>query len=384
MLLLASAAAAQAQQTINVTRTDDPTGAGDCTTADSSCSLRQAVAAASTGDTIDLPSGTYDLTQGTDIDITQSITLEGTGVDSTSIDGSQNSGSNEYGELARILKVQGTTVTIEDLTMTGGVDDEDENLCGGCSRTRENGGGALFNDGGAVTLTDVAFLDDPGGAAPGAAIGNNGTLNMSDVTFTGDGPQTLFTHGGAITGNEVTFQDDADGCCDYDGGAAYLDGGTVTLTNTTVVGSGGSASIGGGIDNATATLTLTNDTLSGNTRGSLQTDPEERPMSRTRSSALATRTAATAIASPPADRTTSTAKIRARRSRTTSATTSTRTARATSPAPPTSRTRTPTWHRSSTTAVACRRRHCCPAARPSAIPPARAARRWMPRDRPPQ
>ena len=273
MLLLASAAAAQAQQTINVTRTDDPTGAGDCTTADSSCSLRQAVAAASTGDTIDLPSGTYDLTQGTDIDITQSITLEGTGVDSTSIDGSQNSGSNEYGELARILKVQGTTVTIEDLTMTGGVDDEDENLCGGCSEIRENGGGALFNDGGAVTLTDVAFLDDPGGAAPGAAIGNNGTLNMSDVTFTGDGPQTLFTHGGAITGNEVTFQDDADGCCDYDGGAAYLDGGTVTLTNTTVVGSGGSASIGGGIDNAAATLTLTNDTLSGNTRGSLQTDP---------------------------------------------------------------------------------------------------------------
>ena len=65
--------------------------------------------------------------------------------------------------------------------MTGGVDDEDENLCGGCSEIRENGGGALFNDGGTVTLTDVAFLDDPGGAAPGAAIGNNGTLNMSDV-----------------------------------------------------------------------------------------------------------------------------------------------------------------------------------------------------------
>ena len=269
VLLLASAAAAQAA-TITVTTTGDPTGAGNCLTTDMSCSLRQAVTAEngtpSGDDTIQLGSGTYSLTQGTDIGITQPVTLAGDGVGATSIDGSQNSG-------ARILKVQGATVTIEDLTMTGGVDDEDENLCGGCSEIRENGGGALFNDGGTVTLTDVAFTDDPGGVAPGAAIGNNGTLNMTDVTFTGDGPQTLFSHGGTISGNEVTFQDDADGCCDYDGGAAYLDGGTVTFTNTTVVGSGGSASIGGGIDNAAATLTLTNDTLSGNTRGSLQTDP---------------------------------------------------------------------------------------------------------------
>ena len=37
------------EQTITVTTTGDPTGAGDCLTADSSCSLRQAVAAASAG-----------------------------------------------------------------------------------------------------------------------------------------------------------------------------------------------------------------------------------------------------------------------------------------------------------------------------------------------
>ena len=157
--------------------------------------------------------------------------------------------------------------------MTGGVDDEDENLCGGCSEIRENGGGALFNDGGTVTLTDVAFT---GRSRRGRAWSRDREQRdpqheRRHVHWRR--PSDPVHHGGTITGNEVTFQDDADGCCDYDGGAAYLDGGTVTLTNTTVVGSGGSASIGGGIDNAAATLTLTNDTLSGNTRGSLQTDP---------------------------------------------------------------------------------------------------------------
>ena len=123
-VLLASAAAAQAS-TITVSVTGDPSGSGDCLTTDVACSLRQAVAAASSGDTIELGANTYSLTQGTDIDITTSpLTIEGAGVTNTSIDGSQNSGSNEYGELARILKVQGATVTIEDLTLTGGVDDE--------------------------------------------------------------------------------------------------------------------------------------------------------------------------------------------------------------------------------------------------------------------
>ena len=56
VLLLAFAAAAQAK-TIVVTTTADPTGANDCATTDVSCSLRQAVGAASSGDTIQLGSG---------------------------------------------------------------------------------------------------------------------------------------------------------------------------------------------------------------------------------------------------------------------------------------------------------------------------------------
>ena len=46
----------------------------------------------------------------------------------------------------------------------------------------------------------------------------------------------------------------------------------MSFTNTTVVDNGGASSRGGGIHNGGATLTLTNDTLSGNIRGSLLTD----------------------------------------------------------------------------------------------------------------
>ena len=52
----------------------------------------------------------------------------------------------------------------------------------------------------------------------------------------------------------------------------YLFSGSASFTNTTVVGSGGASSRGGGIHNAGATLTLTNATLSDNIRGSLLTD----------------------------------------------------------------------------------------------------------------
>ena len=84
LFMLVSSAAAQAA-TINVTTTADTgTGSGDCLTTDSSCSLRQAITAedgtANGGDTIVLGSQTYNLTQGPDLDITQPLTLSGSGI----------------------------------------------------------------------------------------------------------------------------------------------------------------------------------------------------------------------------------------------------------------------------------------------------------------
>ncbi len=270
-VLLASAAAAQAN-TIVVNTTGDPSGTGDCLNA-GQCSLRQAVGSADSGDTVQLPAGAYTLTQGTDIDIAKSLTIEGDTTADTTIDGSQNAGNNEYGETARILRVDYPgNVTIEDLTLTGGDDAADENCLNGCETLQENGGGALFNNDGSIGLTGVAFTNDGGGLG-GAISTNGGSVGLTDVSFTDDSGYiggALFARGGTVTGNGVTFYDDAPYATDN--AAAYLYGGTASFTNTTVADNGGASSRGGGIDNGGATLTLINDTLSGNVRGALLTD----------------------------------------------------------------------------------------------------------------
>jgi hypothetical protein len=268
MVLLAGAAVAQAQ-TLNVTVTSDPTGSGNCLSG-GQCSLRQAVVAASSGDTIQLTNGTYSLTQGANIDISKSLTLQGTGVGTTTIDGSQNRSQAQFQPYVRILRVDGTStaVTIQDLTFTKGFDEADENFqnCSPCSTFNANGGGDLFNSGGTVTVNRVAFTNNFSSGTPlGGAVSNgSGTLNMTDVSFTQDAGGiggALFTRSGTVTGNGVTFEgDEATG---GDGGAAYLSGGAVSLTNTTVVGSPGLDSTGA-IANDGATLTLKNDTLSDN------------------------------------------------------------------------------------------------------------------------
>jgi hypothetical protein len=271
--MLALADVAQAE-TIEVTTTADLSDTG-CPGPE--CSLREAVAVASSGDTIKL-GGTkaspeiYELTRGSQIVLTKSLTIEGNGPGASIIDGSSNlSGDPE--KFNRILKVTTGTLTVDGVSFTGGTDENDENCASGCETLSANGGGALFNDGATVILDEVAFEGD--GESPlGGAIANDGTLEMTNVSFIHDGAAiggALFSRGGTITANGVTFEDD--GGFDFDGGAVFLyESGSTTFTNTTIVGSGTSSTIGGGIDNDGATLTLTNDTLSDNVRGSLETD----------------------------------------------------------------------------------------------------------------
>ena len=114
VLLLVLAAAAQAT-TVVVNVHDDPATSGDCQTTDSSCSLRQAITTAQPGDVLQLQGSaaspvTYTLTQGTDIEIAQNITVQGNGVDATMIDGSGNG-------LTRILRVNSGSVLIQGLSI---------------------------------------------------------------------------------------------------------------------------------------------------------------------------------------------------------------------------------------------------------------------------
>ncbi|MGZ4265101.1 MAG: choice-of-anchor Q domain-containing protein [Solirubrobacteraceae bacterium] len=279
MLLLVLAAAAQANSIV-VNVHDDPVGPGDCQTTDSSCSLRQAIATAQPNDTLQLQGSaaspvTYTLTRGTNIVISQNVTVQGNGVGATAIDGSGNIGQG--GPQARILRINSGTVAIQHLSINNGIDGNDENFqsCSPCETINANGGGALFNDGGTVALDDVAFNGEATSSNPlGGAVSNAfGSLTMTDVSFTNEhaaGGGALFVRGGNVSGVGVTFENNGEG--DFDGGAAYLLGGTVNLSNATIVGNGSGSAIGGGIANAGATLTLVNDTFSGNIRGAIQTD----------------------------------------------------------------------------------------------------------------
>ncbi len=269
---------------VNTTSDAAPTGS-ECLGVPGDCSLRQAIDKASSGDAIQLggTAGTpnvYTVTLGSTLLISgKNLTITGNGPDASVIDGAGNVGP-PTSELYRIMKIgSGVTVSISDVTFRNGVDAQDEKFAGGCGGPCEtlsaNGGGALFNNGGSVTLDDVSFTSDAGSPSPvGGAVSNgSGTLGMTDVSFTGDGAAFgggLFVRSGTVTGNGVTFAND--GGSSYGGGAIFLAGGTTTLKNTTIVSSGWAAARGGGIENSGGTLALVNDTFSGNLRGAIQTD----------------------------------------------------------------------------------------------------------------
>jgi PKD repeat protein len=257
--------------TIDLTTTGDPAGAGGCPGAP--CSLRQALAASAPGDTIQLGTGTYALTQGNQLLVGHSLTIAGDGSGATTIDGGSNQATP--GHQARILKVTAGTVDVHDVGFNGGTDAQDEGFagCSPCSTLQANGGGALFNAGGTVTLEQVAFHDNFTSANPlGGAIANgSGSLAMTDVSFRHDFAGLgggLYVSGGTVTADGVTFEDEFG---EFGGGAILINGGSTTLVNTTITGNGGFGR-GGGIENAHGALTLRNDTLAGNGRGSLETD----------------------------------------------------------------------------------------------------------------
>lgn len=117
-------------------------------------------------------------------------------------------------------------------------------------------GGALVNEGGTVTLTNVTcsnnVADDRGG---GICNREGGTLTMT---------------GGSITGNTTNDQTDPKG----GGGIMNSEGATATLTNVTITGNTVTHYGGGGICNF-GTLTIDGCTITGNSSkngGAIWTD----------------------------------------------------------------------------------------------------------------
>jgi hypothetical protein len=275
--LAAFPSSAGAATTIAVSNTDDA-GAG---------SLRQALADANAGDTIDLTgvSGTITLATG-QLEIDVAVTIQGPGASALTISGN---GASRVFNMDEDLT--GGTVTISGLTVTGGNDDQGGGVYFDCDdgsgsfvlsnavvtgNTSERLGGGLYfdecNAGGTMSVLDSVVSNNTStdSGAGGIWFDEGDSLSIQNSTISGNhaldgggGGVTAFAYqsGGVTVTNSTISGNTATG----GGGGMYLwsEEGALVVANSTITGN--TASSGGGIRVSTGTLDLLQSTVSGNT-----------------------------------------------------------------------------------------------------------------------
>src|SRR5277367_5034235 len=254
LLLLAMSGLARAA-TFTVSNTTDPASpmAGDG-------SLREAITSANTAggtNNIQFNAGvTGTITLGSTLPaIVSGETLTITGP--TTSPGIAISGGNAV----QLMVVNaGATLKLQFLTMEDG--------SATVASTFGAEGGAIYNDG-TLTVTDCTFSGNQAtagsqGIGVGGAIWSEGTLTVTDSTLSGNqatgGSQGGLGFGGAIfnagtgTVTDSTFSGNQ---ATVGGGAIVNDSGTLTVTNSTLSGNSAASLLGGGIENGVGgTVTL--------------------------------------------------------------------------------------------------------------------------------
>jgi hypothetical protein len=189
-----------------------------------SCTLRQAIATAAPGDTIEFYPGLSVITlTSAELLITKNLTLNGPGANLLRVQRSA-AAANHF----RIFNVVGNTVTISNLTIASGLVGTD--------------GAGVRHDGGALNITNCAIS----GNSVDSSVGGFGGGIYNSATS-----GTLTIANSTISGN--TAQDTGGGIVSY---------GTLTITNSTFTTN--SAATAGGIGLGSGTLTITNCTITGN------------------------------------------------------------------------------------------------------------------------
>jgi hypothetical protein len=274
VLLAAAPAVAQAVVTVNTNGDQAPPG---CT--GGTCSLRQAIAAAAAGDTINfapsLNGQTITLTGGV-LAISQSVTIAGPGAGMLTISGND---TTTVFDIAPSNPNQ--DVTISGLTITNG------------SATTNGGGILAAGSLRSLTLTHDAITGNevtlgPSSAGGGGGVYLNGadlvvtdsTIDGNRVTMTGSASNSsggggIYSNAGAvtITGSDVSHNvvDQASSSGDNGGGGIYSNAGAVELDASTVLDNSshitsdtGGDNGGGGVHSESGGVTLSSSTVSGN------------------------------------------------------------------------------------------------------------------------
>lgn len=214
----------QAQTLVVDTTSDDETLA-NCTTAANDCSLRGAVSAAFTGDTIVFASPLFDTAQTVDINgqivIDKSLKITGRGANLTTV---RNVAAN-----SRVLLINsGVTASLSGMTFTGG--------------SINDSGGGIFNSG-TLTLNN-STVSNNSASNKGGGIFNWGTLTMTNSTV-----------------NNNSASNDSGGGIENSGTLGVI---SSTISNNSATSGSFNVGYGGGIHNAFGTVSLINSTIAYN------------------------------------------------------------------------------------------------------------------------
>jgi len=277
-------------------------------------SLRDALASANDGDTIDATgvSGTILLTSG-ELQINHNVTINGSGAVNLAANG--NATSRVFENFASNATISGFTVTnglppIGDTNGGGGILNHGGLTLSGSSIVSNFSGGSFNVDGGGIntlggtlTVTNSVINDNGASRGGGCISGTNGaTVTITGSTISGNracagagigidnaqltvmnstisgnicggrcqggpGGGIAFSGGGTLTVTNSTISDNSGGGTPNGAGAGMFlgGGGTATVTDSTISdNSTGSAGPGGGVLNGLQMLTVTNSTISNN------------------------------------------------------------------------------------------------------------------------
>jgi CSLREA domain-containing protein len=244
-------------------------GDGICADAGGKCSLRAAVMEANANidsNTIVLPAGTYILTipganvgaESGDLNIIESVNIQGAGAQTTIVDGNAADCVFDLGGFQSTISISGVTIQNGHSTAfgSGGVYSLDNNLTlTNCaivnnSLTYSSGYGAGVFSAGPLTMTNCLIA--------------NNTLTGSLSAF--GGGVCLYFGGTSTLTNCTITGNSAGGTVDSDGGGIAVIGNATTLTNCTITNNTCTGQAGGAYfdSGSTTTLTVRNTIISGN------------------------------------------------------------------------------------------------------------------------